>query len=140
MKVFSPNTSGENLLKELEKLAQKPLKNLIENSPQMAQFIGLQKLAIMGQSELSVDRPVDRQRSESDRWGCGRPGPLEQRADSLPVDRPGRPGHFQRAELSGWSTGRSTGPLARYWRARCARRSTARSTDFRVRSTGRSTG
>ena len=60
MKVFSPNTSGENLLKELEKLAQKPLKNLIENSPQMAQFIGLQKLAIMGQSELSVDRPVDR--------------------------------------------------------------------------------
>ena len=49
---------------ELEKLAQYPLKNLRENSPQMAQYIGLQKLAVGGLTELSVDRPVDRQRSE----------------------------------------------------------------------------
>ena len=64
MEVFSPNTSGENLLKELEKLPQKPLENLKENSPQMTQFIGLQKLAVMGQTELPVDCPVDRQRSK----------------------------------------------------------------------------
>ena len=34
MEVFGSKTSGENLLKELEKLAQNPLKNLVENSPQ----------------------------------------------------------------------------------------------------------
>ena len=61
----------------------------------MAQYIGLQKLAVMGQTELSVDRPVDRQRSKIRPLGLRSTGrstePLEQRADSLPVDRPGRP-------------------------------------------------
>ena len=46
MEVFGPNTSGENLLKELEKLAQKPLGNLRENSTQTPKFIGLEKLAV----------------------------------------------------------------------------------------------
>jgi len=49
MEVFSPNTSGENLLKELEKLAQKPLENLRENSTQTPKFIGLEKLAVGSQ-------------------------------------------------------------------------------------------
>ena len=49
MEVFSPNTSGENLLKELEKLAQKPLGNLIEKSTQTPKFIGLEKLAVGSQ-------------------------------------------------------------------------------------------
>ena len=62
--------------------------------------------------------------------------PLEQRADSLPVDRPSRPGHFQRAKLSG----RSTDPPAYSGVHVCARRLTARSTAFRLRSTGWSTG
>ena len=60
MEVFSPNTKGENLWKGLEKLAQKPLENLRENSPQMPQFIGLEKLAVGSQIGQSVDRPVDR--------------------------------------------------------------------------------
>ena len=36
----------------------------------MAQFIGLQKLVVMGQTELTVDRPVDRSPNgqKSDRW------------------------------------------------------------------------
>ena len=49
MEVFGPNKSGENLLKELEKLAQKPLRNLRENSPQKPQFIELEKLAVGSQ-------------------------------------------------------------------------------------------
>ena len=60
MELFGSNTSGENLLKELEKLVQNHLKNLVENSPQKPQFIGLEKLAIRSQVGLSVDRPVDR--------------------------------------------------------------------------------
>jgi len=47
-----------------------------------------------------------------------------QRADSLSGRPPGRPGHFQRAELSGRSTGSVDRPSARSRRARCARRST----------------
>ena len=53
-------TSGENLLKELGKLVKNPLENLNQNSPQMPHFIGLEKLAVGGLSDLSVDRPVDR--------------------------------------------------------------------------------
>ena len=45
---------------QLEKLAQNPLENLIENIHQMPQFIGLEKLAVGSQIGLSVDRPVDR--------------------------------------------------------------------------------
>ena len=56
--------SGENFLMELEKLAQNPLKNLIENSPPKSHFIGLEKLAVGSQNGLTVDRPVDRQRSD----------------------------------------------------------------------------
>ena len=41
--------SGENLLKELEKLAQNPLRNLRENSTQTPKFIELEKLAVGSQ-------------------------------------------------------------------------------------------
>ena len=64
MEVFGSNTSGENLFKGLEKLAQNPLKNLVKKSPQKSQFIGLEKLAVGSQVGLSIDRPVDRQRSD----------------------------------------------------------------------------
>ena len=57
---ISSQFSGENLLKELGKLVKNPLENLKQNSPQMPQFIGLEKLAVGGLTELSVDRPVDR--------------------------------------------------------------------------------
>ena len=63
MEVFGSNTSGDNLLKELKKLAQNPLQNFRENSPQMPQFIELEKLVVGSENDLSVDRPVDRQRS-----------------------------------------------------------------------------
>ena len=56
---------------ELKKLAQNPLENLIENSPQKSNFIGLEKLAVGSQIGLSVDRPVDGQ--NSDRCASGRP-------------------------------------------------------------------
>ena len=74
MEVFGSNTSGESLLKELEKLVQNSLKNLVENSSQKPQFIGLQKLAVGSQGGLSVDRPVDRSSNglKYDRWPADR--------------------------------------------------------------------
>ena len=62
----------------------------------MAQFIGLQKLAVMGQTELSVDRPVDRQ------WSEIRPLGLRSTGRSTEA-------RIQRAVLSVRSTARSTG-------------------------------
>ena len=77
---------------ELEKLAQKPLKNLIENSPQMPYFIGIEKLAVGG----LVDRPVDR--------------PTVIFHTVVPsVDRSVDRGQIQRTLLSVRSTARSTG-------------------------------
>ena len=111
----------------------------------MSQFIGLEKLAVGGLTDLSVDRPVDRQRSEIRLLGHRSTGRSTE-------------ARIQRASLSVRSTGRSTGafPESRaLWTVDqvgrsallpehgvhvCARRSTARSTDFRVRSTVRSTG
>ena len=49
---------------ELEKLAQKLLKNLIENNAQTPKFIGLEKTSRWSQDGLTVNRPVDRQRSD----------------------------------------------------------------------------
>ena len=75
---------------------QNPLENLVENNPQIYRA---RKTSCWDPGGLTVDRPVDRQRSFSDRWGSGRPArstePLEQRTDSLSVDlsvdRVGRP-------------------------------------------------
>ena len=48
MEVFSSNTSGENLLKLLEKLMQNHLKILVENSPKTPLYIGLEKTSRWG--------------------------------------------------------------------------------------------
>ena len=65
---------------ELEKLAQNSLENLRENSPQMSQFIELEKTSCWSQDGQSVDRPVDRpppgrpaNGQKSDRCASGRP-------------------------------------------------------------------
>ena len=81
---------------ELEKLAQNPLKNLVENSPQMPQFIGLEKLAVGSQVGLSVDRPVDR---PTIRFLTVEPA----------VDRPVDRGLDAESRLSVRSTAQSTG-------------------------------
>ena len=78
LEIFALNFVEKNLLKGLEKLAQKHSPNLVENSAQTPKFIGLEKLAVGGLTDLSVDRPVDRQRSNF--W------PLELRSTG-PVDR-----------------------------------------------------
>ena len=64
MEVFGSNTSGENLLKELEKLAQNPLENLVENIPQMPQFIELEKLAVGARLACRLTARSTGQRSE----------------------------------------------------------------------------
>ena len=74
---------------QLEKLAQNPLENLIENGPQRSQFIGLEKLGVGSQIGLSVDRPTVRFLAVElavDRPGRPRPGYREQAL--CPVDRP----------------------------------------------------
>ena len=79
----------------------------MENSPQMPHFIGLEILAVRGLSELPVDLPVDRQRSEI--------RPLGLRSTD-PVDRAS--GTESRALC------RSTGPPVLKGVHVCARRST----------------
>ena len=82
---------GEKPLKRIGKLAQKYSPNLVENNAQTPKFIESGKLAVGVLSDLSVDHPVDRQRSRI------RPleppvDPKEQRALlSVPVDSVGRP-------------------------------------------------
>ena len=85
-------------LNRVGKLAQNPLRNLIENSPQMPQFIEFQKLAVGARNELSVDRPVDR--------------PTVRILTVEPsVDRSVDLARIQRAVLSVRSTSRSTRPF-----------------------------
>ena len=66
----------------------------------MPQFIELEKLAVGGLTDLSVDRGQDTRASLSVRSTARRPGP------------------FQRAELSGRSTGTVDRPSCQNWRAR----------------------
>ena len=94
----------------MEKLAQKYSPNLSENNAQTPKFIGSEKLAVGVLSGLSVDRPVDRQRSKI--------RPLEP-----PVDRPVTQKNREHCSQF-WSTGSVDRPSARSRRARRARRST----------------
>ena len=74
-------------------------KILTQNNDQTPKFIGCQKLAVGVLSDLSVDRPVDRQRSRIRPLEppVDRPvDPKEQRALlSVPVDWVGRPAFCQ---------------------------------------------
>ena len=109
MEVFGLNISGENL-KELKNLAQNPLKNLRENRPKTPLYIGLEKTSRWGHfSALAADGRPARSTANgqiSDRWSLDRPAnrpcPGYREQALCPVDRPGP---FQRAELSGRSTG-----------------------------------
>ena len=92
-----------------------------------------------GRFALPVDRPVNRPNGHFyDRCASGRPsgrpGLDTESSSSLPVDRPVDRGHFQRAELSG----RSTGPPAHGCVHVCACQSTDRSTGPVDRQTARS--
>ena len=114
-----------------EKLVKTHLKILVKNNAQTPKFIGSEKLAVGGLSGLSVDRPVDRPTvifqtvvPSVDRpvdRGKDTESKLSVRSAARP---PGRPGPFQRAELSGRSTGSVGRPSCRTGVHVCARRST----------------
>ena len=139
MEVFGSNTSGENLLKELEKLVQNHLKNLGENSPKTPLFIGLEKLvvgAFFQPWRLMVDRP-------------GRPLTFRFLTVGALVDRTGRPlpgtenrvlcrltGPVDRGFPESRSSLRSTSPPAVLAYTFCARRSTGSVDRLQARSTG----
>ena len=133
---WSSKTWGYIIWKEWEKLAQNYSWNLRENSPQMSHFIELEKLAVG--PVRPVGRPPGRPANGhiSDRCAIGRPVGRPRPGYREHCSLSGRPGPFQRAELSRRSTGSIDRPS---YQNRRARRSTARSTDFRTRSTGRST-
>ena len=139
MEVLALNLVEKTLLKKWEKLAQSPLKNLREKQYLNPQIYRARKTSRWGLSELPVDRPVDRQRSFF--------RPLEQRSTARSTElleqraelSAGRPGLSREQKLSGGRPGRSTGPPVHKGVHVCARWSTAWSTDFRTRSTGRST-
>ena len=91
MEVFSPNTSGVNLLKELEKLPQKPLGNLKEKQPSNDPIYRAPKTSHYGPDRAAgrlpgrpptvknltvgatIDRPVDRASGTESRLSAGRP-------------------------------------------------------------------
>ena len=90
----------------------------MENSPQKSQFIGLEKLAVGGLTDLSVDRPVDRPTvifqtvvpsvdRSVDRGQDTESKPL------CPVDRPVDRGLSREQSSLDGRPGRSTGPPAR---------------------------
>ena len=121
MEVFGSKTSGENLLKELEKLVQNHLENLVENSPQKPTYIGLEKLAVgafIQPWQLTVNRPGRPPTVRNLTVGPAVDHGLEQRAE-LSASRPTRStGAFQRAEALWRSTDPVDWPSSQNWRAR----------------------
>ena len=83
---------------------QSHLNNLIENSPQKSQFIGLEKLAVGSHVGLSVDRPVDR--------GLDTESRLSVRSTARST------GAFPESKSSLRSTGSVDRPSSQNWRAR----------------------
>ena len=95
----------------------------------MAHFIGLQKLAIRGLTDLSVDRPVDRPTVifQTVEPSVGRSIDRGQDTESkslCPVDRLVARGLSREQSSLDGRPGRSTGPPARTGVHVCARRST----------------
>ena len=127
-----------------EKLAQSPLKILEKNNAQTPKFIGLEKLAVgvcqncrstaRSTGQRSYFRPLCHR--STDRSTEAR----IQRASLCSVGRPVDRGLSREQSFLDGRPGRSTGPPARTGVHVCARRPTARSTAFRLRSTSRSTG
>ena len=121
------------------------LEILVKNSSRNGVYIALKEFCLLaagkGNFSLPVDRPFDQPNGHFyDRCASGRPGLDTESSSSLPVDQPVDQGHFQRAELSGRSTARSTGPPAMAVCTSCARRSTRPVDRLLPRSTGRQPG
>ena len=117
------------------------LEILEETSSNEWVYIAPQNFCPLATGKGSFALPVDRPNGHFyDRCASGRPpgrpGLDSESSSSLPVDR----GHFQRAELSGRSTARSTGPPALDICTSCARRSTGPVDRLLPRSTGRQPG
>ena len=128
--IFWHKNSFKTLLKDVKFCSW----NSYVKQPRNGVFIAPKQIYLLaagkGSFALPVDCPVDRPNGQiSDRCASSRPGLDTESSSSLPVDR----GHFQRAELSGRSTARSTGPLALVVCTSCARRRP-------VRLTGRQPG
>ena len=131
---ISSQFSGENSFKQVE--AQSPLKILVKNNAQSPKFIELEKLAVgvcqtcRSTDQRSYFRPLSYRSTDQD----------TESSALCPVDRSVDRGlSREHCSLDGRPT-RSTGPPVHTGVHVCARRSTARSTDFSLRSTGRSTG
>ena len=101
----------------------------MQNSQRYGVFIAPNEICPLAAGKGNFALPVDRPNSHFyDHCASGRPpsrpGLDIESSSSLSVDRPVDWGHFQRAELSGRSTARSTGPPAQAACTSCARRST----------------
>ena len=125
---ISSQFSGENSFKEVGKTGSKSTRNLVEKQCPNPQIYRVRKTSRWGLSGLSDDRPVVRPTVifqtvvPSVDWSVDRA--RIQRAISLSGRLLGRPGPFQRAELSGRSTGSVGQPSCRTGVHVCARRST----------------
>ena len=129
MKLFGTKTILKTCLNTRETLKIFLSKVLSKHPKRWGIYSPIRKLAVRLSCQpdrLTVDRPVNRQRSKI--W------PLEQ-----PDRPPGRPPRYREQGSLFRSTGRSTGPVSARRAQNCARRSTARVDRPLVRSTVRST-
>ena len=113
---------GEKPLERVGKTGPKTLFKSCGKQPPNGPIYRAPKTSRWGLSDQSVDRPVDLNGHISDRCAIGRPvgrpRPGYRECFSLFGRPPGRPGPFQRAELSGRSTGSVGRPSCQNWRAR----------------------
>ena len=125
LEIFALNLVEKTLLMKWEKLAQSPLEILEKNNVQTPKFIGLEKLAVGGLTELSVDRPVDQ---PTVRFLTVEPsvdrGQDTESTALCPVDRSVDRGLSREQSSLDGRPGRSAGPPARTGVHVCARRST----------------
>ena len=117
---------GEKPLVRVGKIGSKTLLISCRKQPPNAPFYRARKTSRWGLTELSVDRPVDRPTIifQTVVPSVDRPRPGYREQVSLSGRPLGRPGPFQRAELSRRSTGSVDRPPARTGVHVCARRST----------------
>jgi len=142
---ISSQFCGEKPFKRVGKTGSKTLLQSSRKQPPNGPIYRAPKTSRWGLTELSVDRPVDRPTVifQTVKPSVDRSVDRGQDTESTalcPVDRSVDQGLSREQSSLDGRPGRSTGPPARTGVHICARRSTARSADFRLRSTGRSTG